>query len=266
MNEQNENQKCDIENDVNECALKTIMCYSQISNNFSNCSNEIYNSTDCMHSTCDYFAYSIKYLFSTLTCQRIEPFNSQWFRMGFMKYENDKFTYHCKYHYLKNEHDFTCEFITNSDLYIYITSKFKNYIIELSKSKYFYKKKYYIKPWFTMKYTIEQDTYIISRLNNDCKIDIYEKSNIHFLSIEYTHPDMEERRVPLELDRDIYVSGNEILSVGMIKHLLEHQLESYVFDLKYSVFLMDNNIDMYELKCDEYILLDKDKIFIMNNL
>uniref|UniRef100_A0A6C0I0M8 Uncharacterized protein n=1 Tax=viral metagenome TaxID=1070528 RepID=A0A6C0I0M8_9ZZZZ len=275
------NNDDDNENELNAniCALKTIMCYSQISNNISDYNDKIYNSTECIHTTCDYLAYSVKFIFAALTNQRIEPLIQQWFRTGYITYENDKFIYDCKYHYLKD--DFSCEFILKSDLYIYITTKFENYITKLSKEFYnsqicanyeklpnlqsnqqIYK---CIKPLFTMKCKTDEETYIISRLiNYNYKFDNFEKSNIHFLSIEYTHPDMDEVRIPLELDADIYVKGNEILSVGMVKHLLEHQLDSYIFDSKYSVFLMDNNIDLYELKIDEYILLDKDKIYIMN--
>ena len=115
-----------------------------------------------------------------------------------------------------------------------------------------------------MKFSTKYEKYIISRLiKNYYEFDSFEKSNIRFLSIEYVHPDM-ERRIPLEIDFSWYVVGNELFSITMVKHLLEHQIEYYEFDMRYTIFLMDNNINMYELKYDEYILLEKRDIIIMS--
>jgi hypothetical protein len=164
-----------------------------------------------------------------------------WIRVGTL---NDNFVYDCKYNY-----------INNYETPLELQQIFKNYISEPRVATWY-------KPWFSMKIAFEDETYILSRINNSVET-ITEKSQIRFLSIEYTHPDM-DIRIPFEIDPQIYMLGNELFSVSMVKHLLEHQSEKYVFDMKYTIFLMDNHINMYELKYNEYIFLDKKNINIMS--
>jgi hypothetical protein len=222
---------------ANLCALKTVMCYSHVSNNVSDLNNKIYNSCECMHTTCDFFAYSIKYIFAALYNYRIEPMHPLWIRVGRL---SNNFTYDCNY-----------EYYSIPELQL---QRFSNTSESFNLTWY--------KPWYSMKIVLDHETYILSRINASENITT-EKSQIRFISIEYTHPDMEQR-VPLEIDTAMYIEGNQIFSVSMVKHLLEHQSEKYVFDMRYTLFLMDNNIEMYELKYDEYILLEKRKINIMN--
>jgi hypothetical protein len=80
------------------------------------------------------------------------------------------------------------------------------------------------------------------------------KSRRHFLSIEYTHPDMEEG-IPIELDPAIYLIGNEILSARFVLRYLQYQLEKYVFDERYVLKIMDSKIRMLTLVVSEYIAI-----------
>jgi hypothetical protein len=244
----NYNDEENREMNSNICALKVIMCYSKISNNIKDCANKIYNSSDLMHSTCDNCFYNMKYILSKICCHRIEPMHSYWIRVGTLNYENNMFNYECTYEYI-NEFD-----EDNDNDIILLKNDFLNHA--------FYANDMY-NPWISMKFSTKKENYTISRLiSNDYKCDNFEKSNIRFLSIEYVHPEM-DRRIPLEIDPSWYIVGNELFSIVMVKHLLEHQLENYKFDVTYTIFLMDNNIELYELKYDEYILLDKSKLFIM---
>jgi len=190
-------------------------------------------------------------MFSKICNRRIEPMNSCWIRVGILTYDNYNFQYECNYEYINDSDD-----DDNYDDYMrLIKNEFMNYAL--------YTNDMY-NPWISMNFSTIDENYMISRLiKNDYVFDTFEKSTIRFLSIEYVHPDM-ERRIPLEIDASWYVVGNELFSIVMVKHLLEHQLECYKFDTGYTIFLMDNNIDIYELKYDEYILLNKRDIFIMN--
>ena len=94
----------------------------------------------------------------------------------------------------------------------------------------------------------------IFRVNNEDYNADFVKSRKHFLSIEYTHPDMKER-VVIELDPAIYLVGNEILSSRFVLRCLQYQSDEYVFDDRYVLDIMDSKIRMETLTAGEYILI-----------
>jgi hypothetical protein len=98
---------------------------------------------------------------------------------------------------------------------------------------------------------------IVSRIfrpdKNDYDVE-FVKSRKHFLSIEYTHPDMPERIV-IEMDPAVYLVGNEILSSRFVLRCLQYQSENYVFDDRYVLDIMDSKIKMLTLNAGEYILI-----------
>ena len=104
---------------------------------------------------------------------------------------------------------------------------------------------------------MKNDKTIISRIfrenTDDYTVD-FAKTRRHFLSIEYTHPDMEDR-IPIELDPAIYLIGNEILSARFVLRCLQYQSEKYVFDDRYVVKIMDSKIRMLTLVAGEYIVI-----------
>jgi hypothetical protein len=98
---------------------------------------------------------------------------------------------------------------------------------------------------------------IISRIFRPDKKDYnveFTKSRRHFLSIEYTHPDMPER-IHIEIDPAVYLVGNEILSSRFVLRCLQYQSKYYVFDDRYVLDIMDSRIRMLTLKAGEYILI-----------
>ena len=82
------------------------------------------------------------------------------------------------------------------------------------------------------------------------------KTPKHFLSIEYSHPAMEDK-VQIELSASAYIEGNEILSKQFVRRYLEYQSEPFVFDDNYKLVLMDSKIKMLELNCDQYVTISK---------
>lgn len=82
------------------------------------------------------------------------------------------------------------------------------------------------------------------------------KTPKHFLSIEYSHPAMEEK-VPIELNASVYVEGNEILSKQFVRRYLEYQSEPFVFDDNYKLILMDSKIKLLELNSGQYVTISK---------
>jgi hypothetical protein len=103
------------------------------------------------------------------------------------------------------------------------------------------------------------DGAIISRIYDETKDDyeiVLEKSRKHFLSVEYTHPDM-PNRIVLDLDPSLYLVGNEVFTAGFVQRCLEYQTEYYIFDDNYVLDIMDSKIKMLTLKKGEHIIIGK---------
>ena len=233
MSEVNTYLSCIINNDTTQSlALNSIICYSKISNNISKCTNIIYNSHNCIHDTCDFISYSFKYIFALLQNRHIEPLQHNWIRVSSV-YFSTKYVYHYKYY-------------TNDNINLLINNhELKKYSVG--------KNRYMCESWYTVKY---ENNISISRVAFSYDSLITTPSSIRFLTIEYIHPSMKER-IQLTINNSWYITGNELLSFAMILHLLQEQSEdSYVFDKNYTINVMDNKIRMYELKHNEYILLD----------
>jgi len=244
-------------------SFNSIMVYSKITNEVSFCMNKIYHSSECMESTCDMFTYSFKYLMCLLFNKSIEPMKSNWIRLSIINYNNNKYNYNYKYHYLDN---LKSNFESKSSLYNFNKFKFKKYAKYLSDELDEYNYFIFSKPWYTMKILFSNNNDVenitMSRLwSLNYDFPYFAKSSVRFLTIEYEHPELNEY-IPLEIDISWYIVGNELFSCTMLLHLLEHQDQKFKFDPRYKLHIMDNNINMHELKSNEYILLEKNGIKI----
>jgi len=103
---------------------------------------------------------------------------------------------------------------------------------------------------------------ICNTLNRCCDELSDELSKIKFLNIEYNHPE-NEKSITIEIDRNGYVVGNEILSNTFIKRALEYMNDRKSFDMRYTLKIMDNNLDSVVIFSDEYIVLEKNSYKIM---
>lgn len=105
--------------------------------------------------------------------------------------------------------------------------------------------------------------YKICNRENKCYHELpNELSKIKFLNIEYNHPE-NEKSITIEIDRNGYLVGNEILSNTFIKRALEYMNDRKSFDMRYTLKIMDNNLDSVVIFSDEYIVLEKNSYKIM---
>jgi hypothetical protein len=140
--------------------------------------------------------------------------------------------------------------LTNTQLEL--SDQFDDLMEALSRSNIFSCEK-------TFLLTMKMGGKMISRIHGADRQDYSiseEKARTHFLSIEYRHPEMEST-VVIELDPALYLVGNEILSSGFIERYLEYQNETFVFDTRYVLDIMDSKIKMLTLTSDQYVVLDK---------
>ena len=86
-------------------------------------------------------------------------------------------------------------------------------------------------------------------------------STVKFLSIVYTHPQL-EHAIYIDIPKNARIRGNEILSATFILRYLEYQSMPYIFDLGYTLNIIDNRVNQFQLNCNQYIILQEDGYII----
>jgi len=88
-------------------------------------------------------------------------------------------------------------------------------------------------------------------------------SSTYFLSITYQHPEMTET-IDLTLDHGWFMEGNEILSASFVYRQLMYQSKAFVFDDRYEIHIMDDNIRMFQITYNEYIIINDSNYEVVN--
>lgn len=91
-----------------------------------------------------------------------------------------------------------------------------------------------------------------------------EKSDVEFLCVEYTHPEMKSA-IPITIPASYFCVGNELFSMAFVRRMLEYKslFTTFVFDEKYVVTMIDMSIVQHRLSCRNYIVLEKDTFRIV---
>jgi len=115
-------------------------------------------------------------------------------------------------------------------------------------------------------YTFKTPAYILCNVTNkfekeDAKYFV-EKSDVKFLSIEYSNPDMKEA-ISFTLNKDLFQIGNEILSKAFVLRYLQYQTQFYVYANDYTITVIDDKVNQITLNSKQYILLDKNEYKII---
>jgi hypothetical protein len=198
---------------------------------------------------------NIHKLYLFFLSQRVEQTDLPWISTCWIKYNKERLTNIYSYHEDFN-HFFTN--VMNSELF---TEEDK---IEYA-NKYFARicNTFYIdqfNPMVIMKMEnqIGEQFYISRRGHVEISNLTLDKSKVHFLSIEYTHPDMNES-IELQLDRSWFVVGNEIFTSTFILRVLNYQSQLFVFDEKYKIKIMDENCNIIEFGEEKYMVITEDE-------
>ena len=92
-------------------------------------------------------------------------------------------------------------------------------------------------------------------------------SRVKFLAITYKHPRM-DTPINIEIDTKWMLVGNSILSSCFVWRYIQMQpfyiVATAEFDLLYELHIMDNNCNMFVLKSNQYILLDRLDYKVLN--
>jgi len=205
--------------------------------------------------------YYIKFLYSVIMSYRVEPLENEWISTACIyqtPFDKTTMSYTFNEHYepinKSNKNDETQTIELNP---------LENFNIWFDAAKNLMKKNKNIEECLlTMKYGDQYIYKISNRENKYCHELQVELSKVKFLNIEYCHPE-NEKTITIEMDRNGYVVGNEILSNTFIKRALEYMNDRKSFDMSYSLKIMDNNLDNVVLKSDEYIVLERDSYKII---
>jgi hypothetical protein len=96
-------------------------------------------------------------------------------------------------------------------------------------------------------------------LSIDTSLPIEPCSN-HFINVEYTHPSL-KHTIPIDLT-NMYLVNNIVLSPLFLHYVLSLQPMPYIIDDNYVISIMDQEINMFTLTYDKYILFEKDKYYV----
>ena len=98
------------------------------------------------------------------------------------------------------------------------------------------------------------DRYIVRSILSKHDKFYHDSSKHVFLSIEYTHPEM-DKTIPIEFPDEMYEIGNVVFTPMFVKRCLEYQMEHYVFDDKYIINIIDCDANMVSLNSKQYGIL-----------
>lgn len=197
-------------------------------------------------------AYFFSYIKSICLHHRIEPFDDNWITTTMLTQKHDSDTIQFKYH--ESFVKLIPDLLYNSRL---VSSRYQeSCLISLNTTQ----ESNCIQEMLTILKFDEQ--YITCSCSPTRIAEVkhlrlpLECSKVSFLSIVYSHPSM-ENKIVLELDRRYYVSNNCLFTPLFTKRLLEYSSSSYVFDMDYTLDLMDDELNVFSLTSDQYIHLNE---------
>ena len=206
------------------------------------------------------FMYFMKCVHAGILSYRIEPFEPEWISVScIFQTELDKSTLN----YSFNENYEQCPAF-GEESSIQTDSRLKSFTQWFYTTQHVMKQEKILEECLITMKNNNKYIYKICTHENECFKELpNEFSKIKFLNIEYIHPE-NQSSITIQLDRNSYLVGNEILSPTFVKRHLEYMNSSKNFDMTYVLKIMDNNLNNFELKSHEYIVLDKMEYKVVN--
>ena len=245
--------------DYNLVSLDIVTTYSKMKQDVVSVYNKNFDKNSFVNTTLEYVCYCIEQLKSIALGYRIEPFNNNWVSISYVdQSEIDKVNLSFTFDETYDEIDSIYFFKNNID--IDYCSNFEEWY-NTAKTILLKDRKVY-------------DCLISMRMDDkyiykvcDIESDSYDKlpcelSKVKFLSIEYILPEV-KNPIVIEIDKNAYLVGNELLSCTFVKRALEYSFNVKNFDTEYVLNIMDNNLKTFELKSNEFIILEKDSYKII---
>ena len=93
-----------------------------------------------------------------------------------------------------------------------------------------------------------------------------EKKEISFLYIEYFHPTKMEQSISLPFPNEMLQPLNELFTPAFVLRQLQTQTEYYYFDMDYILTILDQDLQTFKLKSNQYIFLHHYTYEIMDRI
>lgn len=111
---------------------------------------------------------------------------------------------------------------------------------------------------------IASDELNIESSNLEVEETDVEENKVSFLYIEYVHSKMMDTPIPLPFPNGLLQPLNELFTPAFILRQLQTQTNYYYFDMDYKITILDNNLNTFDLKSHQYILLHKNTYEIIH--
>lgn len=221
----------------------------------------MYDTYPIVRENTDKVCYAFNYCKAQINCYRIEPLSNTWISLSFLEKSNselfvgNKYVYSDQYYYIKTDTT-----LSSDELY----KQCLEHVTEIAKSSC---NSSIFETMITMKVL---DKYLCSSFfhNENNTTPIYtlskNKGQNYFLSVEYTHPKMSSGIV-FNLPTNVYNATSNILTPAFIKRYLEYQELPYVFDMRYTLKILDTNINMFNMKSNQYIRINDRSYDVVTN-
>jgi hypothetical protein len=214
------------------CVIGYVFWLSDIINRCSSCCTSIYENNDCIKDTVDCTSFITEYSCKACSSKREEPMEKTWISTNYVE---------------PSSNELVENYIILEDFEI---SRYNEYFSTYTSEK---RELVIVKGYNRAK----KETYYIcchpSHLITFFRIEI---STIRFLSINYRCG--EENPVSIKIDKEWLTVGNEILGYTHVLRMLEHQSEPFVFNMDYTLDIIDSDIQVFQIKSNEYLKIEKD--------
>lgn len=247
--------------DYTTILTKLFLIYIDTKTRVSKCGNYLYNNFDVVKNTVDISSYNYERLKAMYNAHRIEPFDNNWVCISILLKNDENLFIGNKEIYLENYQHIkphTTPDVSKTEYYNNCLSYFGKMATSFAKSD-----NNVIETMITMKLDDGTTNHSFNKSTDEPTYS-NTRSKSSFLTVEYTHPKM-QNRISIELEQDLYFTNNVILSPLFIKRYLEYHPEEFIFDEKYTINLMDDTINMITLTYSQSILLSEDSYTIITN-
>jgi hypothetical protein len=226
--------------DVQIFFYDSILAYGNAIRSLQSCSRRMYSSHPLVSNIVDTSTYSIKFLCSYLTDTRMEPMTNKWISSIAIDKQNMMTELY--------EYDIG-----------YVVETFKNQLSALR--VVLGECTNYVEGMVVLR---NHDQYLCRLTSSESTLsNVILPSSVRFLSIEYRHPDM-STGIYIDLPTGMYSVDNEILSDLFVKRCLEYQSYPYIFDTRYTLHLIDQDIAELELSSGQFIRIHDDTYSVLS--
>jgi hypothetical protein len=243
--------------DYRAIGVKLLVLYSNISSRIYKVCNKLYKTQPLVKEYVDKAIYYKNSAIAFIENYKIEPSSKNWIctaallQNGAGLYVDDPYQFNDHY-----------DIITDDETESSILNEFNDLLVVTGNCL---TTDTHIKSFLL---SIKYNSAYVYRIVNSSRTD-YDvvippiKSSVKFISIEYTHPNMKSSLF-IDLDKNYYMVGNELLSPIFVKRYLCYQSLKYWFDGGYVLNIIDGELNSVSIKSNQHVVLNNDTYEIVN--